>query len=250
MISLAPARPTQHATTHHPNRRREILRRRMAVRTLSVLVVDENADDRRRLADLLHAEGRHGIPSYDEISVRECSSGLAALEILRGRRIDVMLVDRLLPDMSGVDLISTAADLTHDTAVIQMSRAGSGPDAVAAMKCGARDYLLKRDLTAETLHAAIVEAVRTTRLEDQTNRQTRRLRHTSQRVGRLAQDAVRIDAQCEQAETSLDEMRKTPANPLRDLAAHFHHVEHSLRESRQFLAELTRLCDRAGLMKD
>jgi DNA-binding NtrC family response regulator len=173
------------------------------------------------------------------------------LEILRGERIDVMLVDRLLPDMSGVDLVSEAAELAHDTAVILMSRANSGTDAAAAMKSGARDYLLKRDLNAETLHAAIVEAVRSTRLEDQTNRQTRKLRQSSQRVGRLVQQAgVRIDASFEQAETALEEMRQTPANPLRDLAAHFHRVEHSLRESRQFLAELTRLCDRAGWAKE
>lgn len=267
MISLVPIR-----STVRQERRRDILRRRMAVRPLSVLIVDENAEDRQRLMNMLQSNvSRSVAPSrmrnagpavvawidraeapseFAEISIRECGSGLAALEILRSQRIDVVLTDRLLPDMPGVDLIAAAAEMSHDTAVILTSRASNAPDAAAAMKSGARDYLSKRDLTAETLHCAVREAVRSARLEDQVSRQNRRLQRSSQRVGRFVQAAeAKLDASTEQAETALQEMKQPSHQPLRDLTSHFHRVENSLRESRQFLADLTRLCERAGLVK-
>lgn len=258
MISLAPVRPHQ-----RQRRRRDILRQRMAVRSLSVLIVDENADDRRRLVDLLQSGlGTDAAPSARlaadedrsaayELSIRECGSGLAALEILRGRRIDLVLVDRLLPDMAGVELISAVAEMSHDTAVILTSRTNSGADAAAAMKNGARDYLPKRDMSAAALRHAVEEAVRSARLDDQVGRQTRRLQRSSLRVAKFVQSAqAKINASTEQAQTAMQELRQSPVNPLRDLTAHFHRVEHSLRESRQFLADLTRLCERAGLVKE
>src|SRR5262245_38773013 len=56
-----------------------------AVRPLSILIVDDG--NRQGLVELLRTT------FGEQASVRECDSGLAALEILRHGRIDVVLVD-------------------------------------------------------------------------------------------------------------------------------------------------------------
>ncbi len=125
------------------------------VRPLSVLVVDDG--NRAGLVGLLQQ-------TFGEATqVHESDSGLAALEILRRTRIDVVLVDYLLPDMNGLELISSIADMADDTAVILMSERGSGRIAADAMKLGARDYLDRQELKGEALEEAIVAALRTAR---------------------------------------------------------------------------------------
>src|SRR5437867_13439301 len=74
-----------------------------AVRPLSVLVVDDG--NRQGLVQLLRSA------LGEQTQIHECDSGLAALEILRRGRIDVVLVDYLLPDMNGLELVSAVAEM-------------------------------------------------------------------------------------------------------------------------------------------
>src|SRR4029077_7393919 len=155
-----------------------------AVRPLSILIVDDG--DREGVVRL--ARDTCG----QQAQISECDSGLAALEVLRRGRIDVVLVDHLLPDMNGLELVSAVAEMTDDTAVILMSERGGGRMAAEALKSGARDYLDRHGLTDEALQEAIVTALRTSKLEWRTSRMLGRLRRDQAEVGQhvrgLAQD--------------------------------------------------------------
>lgn len=205
---------------------------RGSVRPLSVLVADDG--NRAKLVDLLHE-------TFGEATqVHEADSGLAALEILRRTRIDVVLVDHLLPDMNGLELVSSIADMADDTAVILMSERGTGRMAADAMKRGARDYLDRSDLDGQALEEALVAALRTARLEWRTSRSLGRLRRdqgeTAGHVRGLIRDVQHSVGDLEQSVGELKRLGQDP--PLRQLANHFSEVEQSLRRSLALLSAL------------
>jgi DNA-binding NtrC family response regulator len=176
-----------------------------------------------------------------QTQIRHCDSGLAALEILRRTRIDVLLIDCLLPDMSGLELVSAIADMADDTAAILMSERGGGRLAAAALKSGARDYLDRHDLTGEALEEAIVSALGSARLEWRTSRAIRQLRRDQAEVGQhvrcLAQD---VEQSVNHLEHSISELKRVSHEPpLRQLAGHFTQVEQNLRRSLALLHKLS-----------
>ena len=63
--------------------------------TVSILVVDDDASNAIVLADIL------GLKGY---LVSTATSGAEALEILRERRVDILLTDVRMPEMNGVEL--------------------------------------------------------------------------------------------------------------------------------------------------
>jgi len=174
MQTLIPRRTTRvFAPCSRPNRR------------LNVLIVDDLPEERRHLAEmLLEACGA-------ETRIRECDSGLAALDILRRERIELVLIDYMLPDMDGLELVSEIADMADDTAVILLGGSGTERIAAQAIKHGARDYLLKRDLTQAALQSAIIEALRTARLEWRHVQMVQQLRNTNERLSQFARNMSR-----------------------------------------------------------
>jgi DNA-binding NtrC family response regulator len=215
-----------------PRAARRIFSRQQAP-PLAILVV---ADGKTQgLVDLVHQ-------TFGEATqVHECDSGLGALEILRRHRIDVVLVDYLLPDMNGLELVSSVADMSDDTAAILMSERGTGRMAADAIKSGARDYLDRHDLQAGDLEEAVIGALRTARLEWRTSRRLERLRRdradTQGQVRSLAQDVQHSLGELEQSVGELKRMGQDA--PLRQLANHFSEVEHSLRRSLALLHALS-----------
>ncbi len=92
-LPLAVAR-AEEAETAEPKHAEPPRRRRMG-RTEKVLVVDDDIDNARLVAELLSDEG------YD---VKVAFSGEAALGIWASQRFDAVLLDALMPDMSGWEL--------------------------------------------------------------------------------------------------------------------------------------------------
>ena len=206
---------------------------RTQARPLSILVVDDG--NRQGLVHLLRKT------FGDATQIRESDSGLAALEILRRTRIDVVLVDYLLPDMNGLELVSSVAEMADDTAVILMSERGTGRMAADAIKSGARDYLDRHDLQGEALEEAIVGALRTARLEWRTSRTLGRLRRDQAEVDGHVRDLTHdVRHSLSDLEHSVGELKHLGQEPpLRELAHHFSEVEQGLRRSLALLHALS-----------
>ncbi len=99
-----------------------------------IVVVDDEAAQRDILGGFLRKQG------YE---VRDAASAPAALALLRGETVDLLLTDVKMPGMSGLDLLREARALNPELPVVVLTAYGSIEDAVAAMRDGAVDYLTK-----------------------------------------------------------------------------------------------------------
>ena len=100
----------------------------------TLLIVDDEPGIRESLVD--HFEGRG-------LRVLAAATGGEALTQAAANLVDVALVDRRLPDMSGLDVLKTIRSRGDDLEVIMMTAFADVESAVAAMKAGAADFILK-----------------------------------------------------------------------------------------------------------
>jgi two-component system, NtrC family, response regulator PilR len=101
-----------------------------------VLVVDDESSMRQWLQIALRKDG------YEVFTAQ---NGREALDLLRhpDRRIDLLLSDIRMPDMSGVDVLREARTIDSDLVVFMMTAFASTDTAVEAMRLGATDYFTK-----------------------------------------------------------------------------------------------------------
>jgi two-component system, repressor protein LuxO len=75
--------------------------------------------------------------------VRSAGDGASGLAAFRAMRPAVVLLDLMLPDRDGLDLLQEMLTIRPDTHVIVITANGSINKAVAAMRAGAHDFLVK-----------------------------------------------------------------------------------------------------------
>lgn len=119
-----------------------------------VLVVEDEADIRRILKDLLESQ---------DFEVIDLASGYGILHQIELIKPDVLLVDQLMPGMTGIEVI---AEVRRDPSVgrvpiIMVTGLSGEEDKVRALDLGADDYITKPFLPKE-LAARINALVRRT----------------------------------------------------------------------------------------
>ncbi len=119
--------------------------------------------------------------------VMTAGSTAEALDILETRVIPVLVVDMLLPDGSGIELLEKLGEQVSDSEVIMLTGQGSIETAVEAMKKGALDYLTK-PVRLKELEAVIERAAGVNRLKRQNQQLQGMLRQ------RTAEEPVLIGA--------------------------------------------------------
>jgi DNA-binding response OmpR family regulator len=113
-----------------------------------ILVVEDDRTLRQALVFNLEREG------YE---VRGAVDGEQALAAARDGGIDLMLLDLMLPGMSGLEVMRTMRADGIDTPVVILSAKGGEIDKVVGLKVGADDYIAKPFSRPELL--ARVESV-------------------------------------------------------------------------------------------
>jgi two-component system, NtrC family, response regulator AtoC len=101
---------------------------------VKVLVVDDEAIMRDSLHDWLTDAGHE---------VLTAENAGQALEIIRKEKPGVAVVDLMLPESSGLELLKNARQILPHIQVIIITAYGSVPTAIAAIKEGAYDYVEK-----------------------------------------------------------------------------------------------------------
>src|SRR5690349_6615365 len=96
-----------------------------------ILVVDDEHTLRESCAGVLRHEG------YD---VTVCSRGQDALDLLKRRAFDVVLVDLYMTQVDGLALLRAALGTNHDTIVIVMTGNPSVESSVEALRQGGVGY--------------------------------------------------------------------------------------------------------------
>jgi signal transduction histidine kinase/CheY-like chemotaxis protein len=131
-----------------------------------VLIVDDSEVDRVTYRRYLQSTNN---PNWHII---DCESAEDALQLCYKDCPDVILLDYMLPDMNGLEFLHDLAEQVENLPlVIMMTGQGSERIAVEAMKHGARDYLIKDNITAHSLVAAMVNALTEQKLRAQLDRQ-------------------------------------------------------------------------------
>lgn len=103
----------------------------------AVLVVDDNEDNRYTLTRRLKRQG------YDEVATAE--DGRKALELLDARPFDLVLLDIMMPEMDGYEVLEAmkANPKLRDIPVIMISALDEIDSIVRCIELGAEDYLPK-----------------------------------------------------------------------------------------------------------
>lgn len=83
--------------------------------------------------------------------VAEASNGREALELFRRHRPDITLMDLQMPDISGIDAMSSIRGEFPDARIIVLTTHAGDVQVSRALKAGARAFLLKGALRKELL---------------------------------------------------------------------------------------------------
>ncbi len=102
--------------------------------SLSLLIVDDDRTLREGCASVLQMDG---------YSVTTLGRGDEAVELVRRRRFDVVLVDLYMTPVSGMEILKAALTANKDTIVVVMTGNPSVTTSIEALRAGAWDYLPK-----------------------------------------------------------------------------------------------------------
>ena len=100
-----------------------------------ILVIDDELDIREGLSDLLTLEGGY--------TVDLAHNGTEGLHKLEATSYDLVLLDLMMPDMSGMDVLRLVRKTDTETPIFMITAYGSVEAAVDALKLGANDYFSK-----------------------------------------------------------------------------------------------------------
>ncbi len=101
---------------------------------IRLLIADDDEEFRSSLVRRFQRRG------YE---VEQVGDGASALHLLNQREFDVLILDLVMPSMSGLEALKQIKEERHDCEVIVLTGQGTIQTAVQAMKLGAFDFLTK-----------------------------------------------------------------------------------------------------------
>ncbi len=115
-----------------------------------LVIAEDEADIRRLIVFLLR--------SYD---LYEAQNGRRALELIREVHPDMVLLDILMPEMTGLEVLDAMREnpLTASIPAVLLSAKGQAAEIEQGMRSGATRYLVK-PFEAQSLRACVAEVLR------------------------------------------------------------------------------------------
>ena len=114
----------------------------------TILLADDHAVVRHGLKALLEDE-----PDFNVIG--EAGSGLEAVRMVTELKPEVLVLDIMLDDISGIEVARQVGENSPRTAVVVLSMYGDKKHVLEALQAGAKAYVVKKSVTSE-----LIEAVR------------------------------------------------------------------------------------------
>jgi DNA-binding NtrC family response regulator len=164
-----------------------------------ILIVDDEPVVTDVLGTLLRKEG------HEVLTAEDAGAGRGLFE--SGGPWDAVLVDVMLPDANGLDVLRWIRERDPDTAVLLITAFGTVENAVTAMKLGAFHYLTK-PFKNDEVRLLVAQAVRTTRLRSENKNLKRELeqRHRFEKIvgkSRAMQEVYRFIDQVAQSRATV-----------------------------------------------
>ncbi len=119
---------------------------------MKILLVDDDAFLRDMYATKFGEEGH---------SVSVAESGEQALEMLKTESFETVLMDMIMPGMTGVELLKAiqGASLSPMPICIVLSNQGEQEDMKAALAAGAKGYIIKAEMIPSEVVAKVKSIV-------------------------------------------------------------------------------------------
>lgn len=126
----------------------------MSQPVITVLIIDDSETDRELLRRFLSAASQ----SFRVLQTDSCAEGW---ELCKNERPDCLLLDYQMPDLDGLDFLSSLSKDENLNFLPVLMMTGQGDETVAAeaFKTGAADYLIKGKITPDGIHRAVTKAV-------------------------------------------------------------------------------------------
>ncbi len=99
-----------------------------------ILVVEDDANIRRGIVDILESEG------YE---VTQSPNGADGLKLFKQNKFDLVLLDLMMPEMSGYDVCREIRKRDTQTPVLILTAKSQEIDKVVGLELGADDYITK-----------------------------------------------------------------------------------------------------------
>ena len=117
-------------------------------KNLKILIVDDFATMRKVIRNLLKQGGFE--------NVVEAEDGVAALKVLKSQKMDFIISDWNMPNMSGLELLKAVRgdDELKELPFLMVTAEALKDNVVAAVKAGVSNYIVK-PFTAEVLNEKI-----------------------------------------------------------------------------------------------
>jgi len=114
-----------------------------------ILIVDDDRNVVDVLMDFVTRLGYRGVPAY---------GGIEGLSRFREGDFQLVLLDLVMPDMDGMEVLEAIKGINSTTSVIMISGLGTIEKAVDAMKKGAY-YFISKPVDLKTLEVVILRAI-------------------------------------------------------------------------------------------
>ncbi|MDI1483843.1 sigma-54 dependent transcriptional regulator [Polyangium sp. y55x31] len=193
----------------------------------TVLVVDDEPSNLASIEKIFQRDG---------MRVLTASSARAALDLLRGHRVEVVLTDLMMPGTSGIELLRAIKQLAPDTEVVLMTAYGTVETAVQAMREGAYDFV-EKPLKRMTIIKSVRKAAERRSLvaENRSLRQELKLLTKREIIG--SSPALRrvLDVATQAAPSSATVLVLGESGTGKELVARYIH-DHSARRHGPFVA--------------
>jgi two-component system, NarL family, response regulator NreC len=113
---------------------------------VTILLADDHPFVRRGVRNLLEAEADFSV-------VGEAEDGLQAVQMAEKLRPDILIVDILMPNLNGLEVLKQVSHRSPNTRKIVLSMHSADPYVVEAFRSGASGYILKDGAPDELIYA-------------------------------------------------------------------------------------------------
>ena len=116
------------------------------MKKLNILLVDDNKHFLQALRYMVEESSKERIDN-----IYQACNGLEALSILKTQHVDVVFMDIEMPEMNGIEATRKATEFNRFITIIALSFHQEMEFVMQMLEAGARNYIIKEDISTESL---------------------------------------------------------------------------------------------------
>jgi diguanylate cyclase (GGDEF)-like protein len=142
----------------------------------NILVIDDEEETRKNLSGLLQGQG------YE---VMTASNGTECLQILSAQRFDLVILNLVMPGMSGIEVLKEIKEKYKDTEVIIITGCADKEEAISALRLNVYDFIEKPFESSEILNT-ISHCLNQLGMRIKIKRQSQELKESEEKIRYLS----------------------------------------------------------------